>query len=145
MVLGTTDGNEPWVSPVFFAADTNFNLYFISYNDSQHVINILKNQKVAVAIFDSNQVPGPVNGVQLKGTCLPVEKDYLAKLIEFFYTKRFPDPEEKKQHNLNVEQFTKIKGRVAHFYRVIPQSVYLLDNSHGTKDRRIEINIHQIS
>jgi nitroimidazol reductase NimA-like FMN-containing flavoprotein (pyridoxamine 5'-phosphate oxidase superfamily) len=58
LTLATTDGENPWANAVFFAADKDFNLYFTSYNNSQHVKNILKNPNVSVAIFDSHIVPG---------------------------------------------------------------------------------------
>ena len=74
MTISTTDGTSPWISPVFFWNDKNYNFYFVSYTKSKHAKNILKNRKVAAAIFDSHQkITKPKKGVQGKGICTKVK------------------------------------------------------------------------
>ncbi len=65
--LGTTDGNIPWVAPIFYCMDEEFNFYYISQMDSLHTIHIMKQPKVSFAVFDSHQPEGEGNGVQGSG------------------------------------------------------------------------------
>lgn len=67
MTLATTDGKLPWAAPVFYCLDEDFNFYFISQMDSLHTVHILKQPKVAFAVFDSHQAEGQGNGVQGTG------------------------------------------------------------------------------
>ena|SRR5581483_8219512 len=141
--LATTDGEEPWVNAVFFASDKNLNLYFTSYNDSVHVKNILKNPRVAVAIFDSHIIPGGGRGqgVQIKAMCHRVKGSELSEAIEVVYTKRFPDPKERATKDLSIEHFSKPDsvGRTDHIYKIVPEKIYILDKTPGKKDTRVEV------
>lgn len=52
MVVATADtGGKPWVSPVFYAYDENFNLYWVSAKTALHSTNIRNNPRVAICIF----------------------------------------------------------------------------------------------
>lgn len=55
MALATFGEEYPWPAIVYFIADEDLNLYFISHPDDQHSKNIEHNNHVAVAIFNSNQ------------------------------------------------------------------------------------------
>lgn len=140
--LGTTDGKSPWVNAVFFASDKDYNLYFVSYSDSLHVQNILKNPNVAVAIFDSYIIPGGgrAQGVQIKATCNRLTKEDLPEAIDLLYAKRFPDPKERATRDLSIARFSKndSEGRVDHIYKITPQHFYILDTKAG-KDTRTEV------
>ena len=65
MTLGTTspDG-KPWVSPVVYAFDKNYNFYWISLPNSKHSQNITANKNISLAIFDSHQNWGEGVGLQ---------------------------------------------------------------------------------
>lgn len=54
---------KPWISPVFFAYDQNYNLYWVSNRDSLHSNLIRKNPQVAIVIFDSRAPEGEGDGV----------------------------------------------------------------------------------
>lgn len=41
LTLGTI-GKEPWVAPLYYATDPNFNFYYISQMDSRHTQHVLK-------------------------------------------------------------------------------------------------------
>jgi nitroimidazol reductase NimA-like FMN-containing flavoprotein (pyridoxamine 5'-phosphate oxidase superfamily) len=53
----------PWVSPVFFAYDTSFNLYWVSSKDTRHSKLIRENQQVAIVIFNSQATGDNVDAV----------------------------------------------------------------------------------
>lgn len=67
LTLGTADENMPWTAPLYYAVDDRYTFYYISQMDSLHTKHILKNSKVAFAIFDSHQKEGTGNGVQASG------------------------------------------------------------------------------
>lgn len=56
MVLATLSETGPWATPVFYAIDDEFNIYFMSAKDAKHVSDIEKNNKVALAVAGTNQV-----------------------------------------------------------------------------------------
>lgn len=50
MQLATVDNGQPWICTVYFTADDNFNLYWMSARERQHSQEIMNNPQVAVAI-----------------------------------------------------------------------------------------------
>jgi uncharacterized protein YhbP (UPF0306 family) len=93
LVLGTTNGTEPWVAPLEYLADEDLNLFFFSTEGARHVGHIEANSNVAVTIFDFEQpayTPGmtaKLNGVQIECTATKLERaeytDMLLEVIEF--------------------------------------------------------------
>ena len=53
----------PWVSPVFFAYDSEYNLYWVSNKNSLHSTLIRSNPQVAIVIFNSKAPEGEGDGV----------------------------------------------------------------------------------
>lgn len=52
MVIATADASgKPWISPVFYMYDDEFNLYWVSNKSALHSINIRNNPRVAISIF----------------------------------------------------------------------------------------------
>ena len=143
LTLATTDGEKPWANAVFFASDKKYNLYFTSYNNSQHVQNILHNPHVSIAIFDSHIVPGTgAQGVQIEALCHRVTTDDLPEAIKVVYAKRFPDAKERAKRDLSVEHFSlpDSEGRTDHLYKITPEHIYILDKKVG-KDTRMEVEL----
>jgi len=63
MVISTADiSGKPWVSPVFFVYDSEYNLYWISSKNTRHSQNIRENNRIAIVVFgtipDSNKNDG---------------------------------------------------------------------------------------
>ena len=91
LTLSTSEGNVPWISPLYYVIDDKWNLYFVSPLESRHAQHISKNPYVAFAIFDSTQEPGDGIGVQASARASIVEstnypqivQDYLKELEEF--------------------------------------------------------------
>ena len=67
MTVATTDGHRPWLAPVQFCCDEQFNFYFVSLPTSRHAEHIGSNPNVGLAIFDSQQPPFTSRGVQVEG------------------------------------------------------------------------------
>ncbi len=59
----------PWASPVFFAYDSDWHLYWSSATASQHSQNLYGNQgRCAIAIYASDRAEGQGQGLYLAGT-----------------------------------------------------------------------------
>lgn len=60
LALGTTDDDgRARVSPVFFVPRDHRDLYWVSYDDTHHSLNIARDARVSGVVFDSTVVPGP--------------------------------------------------------------------------------------
>ena len=88
LVLSTTNGTDPWIAPLEYMIDDELNFYFFSTDDSRHVRDIAKNNKVAVAVFDRDQPEyGPdlsasLNGVQMEATVQRITpEEYNAAIV----------------------------------------------------------------
>jgi nitroimidazol reductase NimA-like FMN-containing flavoprotein (pyridoxamine 5'-phosphate oxidase superfamily) len=67
MTLATAslDG-RPWISPVFFAYDGDYNLFWVSNKDSLHSNLIRGNHRVAIVIFNSQAPQDEVDAVYIE-------------------------------------------------------------------------------
>ena len=86
LTLATTDGELPWAAPLFYCMDEDFNFYFISQMDSVHTIHVLKQPKVAFAVFDSHQPEGKGNGVQGSGIVSLLEGNEVVEGLKYYST-----------------------------------------------------------
>jgi uncharacterized protein YhbP (UPF0306 family) len=67
MHIGTDRGNKPWVTTVYFAADIELNLYWLSRKSRRHSQDISKNPHVSAAIVLPHNYGDKVRGVQIEG------------------------------------------------------------------------------
>lgn len=73
LVLGTADDDgRPWVSPVFYAADGEYRILWVSAPDSRHSGNITVCPDVAITIFDTSAPIGGAEALYLEATADPV-------------------------------------------------------------------------
>jgi uncharacterized protein YhbP (UPF0306 family) len=92
MVISTSDrAGEPWGAALFYACDEGYNFYFYSNINSRHCINLLKNPKVSLAIFNQNSLIGSYEGVQLEGKASMVSESELPDVINRYFRKIYPD------------------------------------------------------
>jgi uncharacterized protein YhbP (UPF0306 family) len=69
LVLGTADGDgRPWVTPVFYAADGDHRLLWVSAPGSRHSQNIAARPEVAITIYDTNAPIGGAEALYLEAT-----------------------------------------------------------------------------
>jgi hypothetical protein len=59
--IATTNSDEPWNSPVWAAKDEHFNLYWSSWTQAVHSLNIAENSKVFMTLYDSTRERGTNN------------------------------------------------------------------------------------
>lgn len=73
MTLATTGpGGEPHAAAVYFAADRDGSLVFLSAKTTVHGENLLRDPQVAATIHDEHQEWEKLRGIQLRGTAAPV-------------------------------------------------------------------------
>ena len=83
MQLATVHGAQPWCCTVYFVADDDLNLYWISTPERRHSREIEMHAKVAAAI-PIKYVPGKdVVGIQAEGDATLVnDEDEMKKAID---------------------------------------------------------------
>lgn len=82
LVLGTADAEgRPWVTPVFFAADGERRLLWVSSADSRHSRNLSARPAVAITIFDSRVPVGGAEAIYLEAAAGPVSGDAVAAAV----------------------------------------------------------------
>ncbi len=92
MVLGTVDADgRPRVSPVYFAPDGYFTLYWISSPDSHHSRNLADRPEVSMVVFDSTAPIGAGRAVYLIATGERVPDGELESCAAVACRARFPE------------------------------------------------------
>ncbi len=72
----------PWASPVFFAYDSAWRLYWASAIAAQHSQNLKANGgRAAIAVYSTQPDEGQGQGLYLTGTAAVVEPEYVAPII----------------------------------------------------------------
>jgi nitroimidazol reductase NimA-like FMN-containing flavoprotein (pyridoxamine 5'-phosphate oxidase superfamily) len=85
LALGTADATgNPWVSPVWFASEDYRSFHWVSSLDARHSQNLVSRPEVAMAVYDSSQVPGTVEAVYMSGRAEELTGAELVRGIEIF-------------------------------------------------------------
>lgn len=88
MTIATAnESGKPWISPVFFAPDKNFNLYWVSSRNALHSQNVRVRPEVAIVIFGSVPPNGGLDGVYIDAIAKELEDEHevhlaMAALLE---------------------------------------------------------------
>ncbi|MBI2012566.1 pyridoxamine 5'-phosphate oxidase family protein [Candidatus Curtissbacteria bacterium] len=90
MILATSNGSNPWATTLVFGHDEDFNLYWMSPDDTRHSRELAKNPQVAAAI---NKQPTGENakGLQIEGNGYKLEKEEEIGAAREFFVKRGGD------------------------------------------------------
>ncbi len=139
IATASTDG-KPWISPVFFAYDDSYNLYWVSSKDSKHSQIIRKNPQVAIVIFDSRAPEGQGDGVYFEAKVDELSDESEIKQAMEVLNKRVTKDEFRVK---KVEEVTN-KG-VWRIYKAIPNNTYkLTEGEIGDEqyvDKRVEVKL----
>jgi uncharacterized protein YhbP (UPF0306 family) len=134
MQLATAVDNQPWTSSVWFAADKDLNIYWISSTTRRHSNEVLKNKKVAAAICLPQTPKDTPRGLQLQGTAeLLTDKKSIAKAIFLFARRIFTKAQ--------IKQFMKDKNHPHRFYKITPTQFVLFDALNFSDNSRQEYNL----
>ncbi len=137
MTLGTVNPDgKPWVSPVVYFYDKKWNLYFMSLPGSRHCQNILENNILAVAIFDSHQDLGQGVGLQIEAEARVAPISETVKVLKYSILRKWP-------YGLastikDTRRFMKLYNY--RFYKITPTKIWLNDPRKKT-DERVRVRI----
>lgn len=118
---------SPWVSPVVYTYDTDWNFYYISMPASRHSKNIKVHGGVSFAIFDSHQLWGEGVGLQIEGCAETLKLKDVPKVVKLYAMRKYP------YGGLNTKvamDFTKtmvLQGRTYKIYKITPKTIWMND------------------
>ena len=139
IATASRDG-KPWISPVFFAYDDEYNLYWVSDKNSRHSKLIRGNKQVAIVIFDSGAPEGKGDGVYFEAQAAELNDAQEAKKAMSILGARVTQDEFRVKKIGEV-----IKDGAWRIYKAIPQKISKLKEGEYIDgqyvDRRIEIDL----
>ncbi len=126
LATSSPDGH-PWICNVWFAADKDMNIYWISSTNRRHSIEIANNPHVAASICLVNQPSESDNGaLQIEGTAekltSPLE---IAKALKLYASRGIFSVKQVKEFMADLEYPHR-------FYRVKPKTICLFKNGKQT-------------
>ncbi|HUD07119.1 MAG TPA: pyridoxamine 5'-phosphate oxidase family protein [Candidatus Saccharimonadales bacterium] len=89
MQLATSSNGQPWCCTVYYVADNELNLYWLSLPTRRHSREIDDNNRVAVAIPVKFVLGEKVVGVQAEGSAEHVPSSEKSRDIAKLYAKKF--------------------------------------------------------
>ena len=139
MSIATSDGNSNWIAPVYYFYKFPY-LYFASCKKSRHIEMITNNPKVSIAIFDSQQIGGDANGIQMSGTVELIPISNWNNIIQGSYQKMGIELTSQQIDN-KIEEYKQNDRAV---FKVIIDESYIQDREFFKKhrtDKRIRVPI----
>ena len=97
MQLATVQGSGPWIATVYFVADDELNLYWLSWPERRHSREIAECAQVAAAIV--MQAEQPVVGIQGEGTASIVTDNETIEWVMQLYAQKYQQGEKFAQHH----------------------------------------------
>lgn len=134
MQLATSINEQPWICSVWFAADEDLNIYWLSSTTRRHSKEIMKNKKVAGAVAIPQTPQDPPRGLQFEGTAELLTKQKDVKKAMSVYAGRIFKKE-------NIIEFMENKEKPHRFYRIKPTQFVLFDAVNFPENSRQELNI----
>lgn len=120
MQLATSLDNQPWVCSVWFAADSDLNIYFFSSITRRHSEEVSKNPKVAGAIALPQTPEDSPRGLQFQGMAeLLTSQEDIDKARSVYEGRIFSKEK--------IEEFMSYKEEPHKFYRIKPTLFVLFD------------------
>ncbi|MCP3999328.1 MAG: hypothetical protein GY727_00225 [Gammaproteobacteria bacterium] len=131
LTLATSSDSSPWAATVFFAADSKFNIYFVSDHRTRHGRNMAANEQVAATINPDCDNWHDVAGLQISGVVSVVGGLERTKALAV-YLKKFPQidalfAKPQGEH----EETIAARLKAANFYKITPEMIRVIDNEKG--------------
>lgn len=117
MQLATIKDGQPWICTVYFVADTQFNLYWMSARERQHSVEIMNDSKVAITIVQDTERK---QALQIIGNAHEVNDSDLLQ-VHALYQDKFGS----KDYDLNEIKQHKPTGRAYWVFK--PTGISLWD------------------
>lgn len=120
MQLATSSENQPWVCSVWFAADEQLNIYWISSTTRRHSDEVLENPKVAGAIVLPQTPKDVPRGLQFQGIAeLLTHKNDIEKAISVYAGRIFSKEK--------IAELMASESKPHRFYKIKPLQFVLFD------------------
>lgn len=87
MQLATDHIGQPWICTVYYVLDDELNLYWLSWPNRRHSLEIVSNNKVAITVPIKFDVP--VIGVQAEGMASKVTEASQVEAVMKKYVKKY--------------------------------------------------------
>ena len=127
--LATVSDAGPWAATVFFAEDSDLNLYFVSDPKTRHCVDAARQPEVAATINEDCREWQSIQGLQIRGRVGVVGEQERAH-IQALFLKKFPDvgamlkaPEGSEARMVGDRMLTST------FYCLKPAWIRLIDNT----------------
>lgn len=134
MQLGTSEDNKPWVCSVWFAADEDLNIYWLSSISRKHSEQVSKNKTVAGSIVLPQTPEDPPRGLQFQGDAERLEnQEDIDKAISVYAGRIFSKEK--------VEEFMRDDEKPHSFYKIKPNQFVLFDVVNFPENSRQEFNL----
>lgn len=118
--LATVDGqSQPHAANIQYVWTDINRLCFLSSEQSRHAKDIYHQPVVAMSVYDHDDRPEMIRGVQLHGRCMSITQPSARDAIMKQYAERYPI--------VNTEAFTSIVARQT-LYEVTPTWLRWIDN-----------------
>ena len=131
MQLATVSDGKPWIATMYFVADDDLNVYWLSWPERRHSIELWANPSAEAAV--AVKTDPPVIGVQLEGKVeLVADKNLIQKVMTLYIEKY------QQGHKFHDNFLT---GTNKHaMYRLAPETVMLFDEVHYLGESPLEVS-----
>ena len=142
-IASADEDGSPWVSPVYFNYDEACNLYWISFKDAIHSLNVTVNKKASISIYDSTAPNWKGDGVYLQCDVEVLETaNDIAHGIKSYYGGRHVP------HGLDRKEISDYQAdKPWRIYRAVPYDIATLGEGKQIDgypiDQRIPARIHE--
>ena len=122
LTLGTADEvGQPWVSPVYYAAEEWGRFHWVSSPEATHSRNLAARPQVSMVIFDSRVPPGAGQGVYMAAMAQELSDEELDHGIDVF-------TRSSQAHGLRAWTLGDVTSPAPHrLYRAIVSQHWVLD------------------
>jgi hypothetical protein len=121
LTLATVDGDgQPMAASLFFVADEDLNVYWVSGPNSRHSINVSRRARAALTVHAETWSWADIAGVQMEGEVSIVPAGAEWEYVWGLYRAKFPF----------AQDFEAEVSR-SNFYRFTPRWARWMDNAHG--------------
>lgn len=118
MQLTTSRNDQPWVCSVYFVADEDLNLYWLSWPERRHSQEIKDNPRSAIAI--AIKTDRPVIGIQAEGEVARLDEFKTLQKVLPLYIEKYSEGQkflENYEKGLNKHEV----------YKFVPEKFVLFD------------------
>jgi uncharacterized protein YhbP (UPF0306 family) len=129
LTIATRNEQSIWAATVFYIADAEMNLYFLSSERTRHIQDIESHNEVAVTIYQDVSDWQSIQGVQAKGHVNHVEEGDKSSILhqytsKYIFLKELLKKPKNEQEERIAQQFKTIS-----LFKLNPFYYRIIDNS----------------